>query len=130
MLHFIKIDNYSSTPKYQQIINAIIQGIEDGNILDGSRLPSIPEICTNHDIAKKTVEKAYNILKEKDIIEAIHGKGHYVKTSEVSQRRRIFLIFNKLSRHKKIIYDSFVDRKSTRLNSSHVAISYAVFCLK
>src|SRR5207253_10770735 len=26
--------------------------------------------------------------------------------------------------------DSTVDRKSTRLNSSHVAISYAVFCLK
>src|SRR5437868_10710024 len=26
-------------------------------------------------------------------------------------------------------YD-FVDRKSTRLNSSHVSISYAVFCLK
>src|SRR5437660_6339872 len=25
---------------------------------------------------------------------------------------------------------SMVDRKSTRLNSSHVAISYAVFCLK
>src|SRR5690625_4211389 len=25
---------------------------------------------------------------------------------------------------------SFADRKSTRLNSSHVAISYAVFCLK
>src|SRR5690625_6967184 len=24
----------------------------------------------------------------------------------------------------------FLDRKSTRLNSSHVAISYAVFCLK
>src|SRR5690625_7764893 len=26
--------------------------------------------------------------------------------------------------------DAIVDRKSTRLNSSHVAISYAVFCLK
>src|SRR5207253_7508189 len=26
--------------------------------------------------------------------------------------------------------DGFTDRKSTRLNSSHVAISYAVFCLK
>src|SRR5690625_3665908 len=25
---------------------------------------------------------------------------------------------------------AFADRKSTRLNSSHVAISYAVFCLK
>src|SRR5439155_24274161 len=27
-------------------------------------------------------------------------------------------------------YTARVDRKSTRLNSSHVAISYAVFCLK
>src|SRR5690625_2396374 len=27
-------------------------------------------------------------------------------------------------------YDAHIDRKSTRLNSSHVAISYAVFCLK
>src|SRR5690625_7069496 len=27
-------------------------------------------------------------------------------------------------------YLSHLDRKSTRLNSSHVAISYAVFCLK
>src|SRR5437868_3176435 len=31
-----------------------------------------------------------------------------------------------------IIYEAFdrMDRKSTRLNSSHVSISYAVFCLK
>src|SRR5690554_7576518 len=27
-------------------------------------------------------------------------------------------------------YDFILDRKSTRLNSSHVRISYAVFCLK
>src|SRR5690606_41492477 len=26
--------------------------------------------------------------------------------------------------------DAYLDRKSTRLNSSHVKISYAVFCLK
>src|SRR5690606_39688362 len=30
----------------------------------------------------------------------------------------------------KYIYNRFLDRKSTRLNSSHVKISYAVFCLK
>src|SRR5438874_3261124 len=28
------------------------------------------------------------------------------------------------------VIDPFIDRKSTRLNSSHVEISYAVFCLK
>src|SRR5439155_25449262 len=36
-----------------------------------------------------------------------------------------------VSRHRVIIEVHFrLDRKSTRLNSSHVAISYAVFCLK
>src|SRR5207249_10383947 len=36
------------------------------------------------------------------------------------------------SRHRDIAYLSpgVLDRKSTRLNSSHVSISYAVFCLK
>src|SRR5699024_12857445 len=29
-----------------------------------------------------------------------------------------------------VITGAFIDRKSTRLNSSHVSISYAVFCLK
>src|SRR5690625_5903858 len=29
-----------------------------------------------------------------------------------------------------VFKEAFEDRKSTRLNSSHVAISYAVFCLK
>src|SRR5690349_22032190 len=30
----------------------------------------------------------------------------------------------------RVVYGSSLDRKSTRLNSSHVEISYAVFCLK
>src|SRR5699024_12532872 len=29
-----------------------------------------------------------------------------------------------------VLFLDFLDRKSTRLNSSHVSISYAVFCLK
>src|SRR3712207_7335273 len=32
--------------------------------------------------------------------------------------------------HKRILASLFADRKSTRLNSSHANISYAVFCLK
>src|SRR5690625_6262441 len=34
------------------------------------------------------------------------------------------------SEHAECIRHAHLDRKSTRLNSSHVAISYAVFCLK
>src|SRR5439155_25240411 len=40
------------------------------------------------------------------------------------QRARLIALFPPSSQ------TSRIDRKSTRLNSSHVAISYAVFCLK
>src|SRR5438067_7055436 len=48
------------------------------------------------------------------------------------QFRRIPAVFNERWGHDAAIYYSFeaLDRKSTRLNSSHVSISYAVFCLK
>src|SRR5690554_7022782 len=40
----------------------------------------------------------------------------------------IYTIEKPLNLYKKAL--SLIDRKSTRLNSSHVRISYAVFCLK
>src|SRR5437764_3095527 len=33
-------------------------------------------------------------------------------------------------KYKRVRYKGIIDRKSTRLNSSHRCISYAVFCLK
>ena len=38
--------------------------------------------------------------------------------------------FNDTDRDLKDVIEVDVDRKSTRLNSSHITISYAVFCLK
>src|SRR5437660_2145003 len=49
------------------------------------------------------------------------------KTRKVGFKRRFDTIFA-LEPIRKIVPKA--DRKSTRLNSSHVAISYAVFCLK
>src|SRR5690554_7270960 len=43
---------------------------------------------------------------------------------------KLFKNFLLLDFYKKTQNISNVDRKSTRLNSSHVRISYAVFCLK
>src|SRR3712207_8469731 len=39
-------------------------------------------------------------------------------------------IFTKKMPRKQVYLSCFLDRKSTRLNSSHANISYAVFCLK
>src|SRR5690625_6407449 len=56
------------------------------------------------------------------------GQVQYVDHTTVEDRAREALI----TRDGKVVYlvADGIDRKSTRLNSSHVAISYAVFCLK
>ncbi|WP_338871471.1 GntR family transcriptional regulator [Spirosoma sp. SC4-14] len=122
MLRHIKINDYSNTPKYQQIYNSIIEGIENRDILPGDKLPSIHELCAEFDIAKGTIERAYELLKEKEIIEAVRGKGYYINYTKTGHNLKIFLLFNKLSAHKKIIYDSFVE-----LLGPSVAIDFFIY---
>src|SRR5256885_11206692 len=45
-------------------------------------------------------------------------------------RRRRLLAYFAVAHHDHVVGDLAQDRKSTRLNSSHLVISYAVFCLK
>src|SRR5690606_40152388 len=54
---------------------------------------------------------------------------HELPNENESIQYRIYQFFEKLLMRKSDIV-IFADRKSTRLNSSHVKISYAVFCLK
>src|SRR2546426_4792641 len=43
---------------------------------------------------------------------------------------RAYDIYSRLLRDRVVFIVGPIDRKSTRLNSSHLVISYAVFCLK
>src|SRR5699024_11597620 len=63
-----------------------------------------------------------------DVLDVTKGTFYYYFSSKEQLLMDIHLqyIDNLLSRQQMI----FEDRKSTRLNSSHVSISYAVFCLK
>lgn len=108
MLDLIKIDEFSSTPKYRQLANSIIEGIQSGKIKQGDVLPSINELSFQQYISRITVEKGYNYLKSLGIVESVRGKGFFISAGSVPANFRIFLLFNKLSVHKKIIYDAFV----------------------
>src|SRR3989454_1562456 len=59
-------------------------------------------------------------------IHAIHGKLNHARGDTASSHGRIAHDGRK---HHRLAVDQG-DRKSTRLNSSHLVISYAVFCLK
>lgn len=105
---YIFIDYYSATPKYLQLANSITKGIGEGKIAKDDVLPSINEISAEFDISRDTAEKGYKHLKQKGILGSIPGKGYFVKNIDVKNNLKIFLLFNKLSVHKKIVYDAFV----------------------
>src|SRR2546426_4516675 len=51
-------------------------------------------------------------------VDDVAGRKRHQRRSVTDDRRAV------------VHHDARVDRKSTRLNSSHLVISYAVFCLK
>ena len=105
----IQIDVLSITPKYLQIVNSIIKGLKEGTLEQDDVLPSINELSYEYDISRDTAEKAYKQLKQIGILGSVPGKGYFIKSTEAQQEFKILLMFNKLSAHKKILYDSFVD---------------------
>ena len=107
IINLIKVDEYSFTSKYLQIANSIIREIKNENIQLGDNLPSINELSIELDISRDTVERGYKHLRNIGIIDSVPRRGYYVKSTEFQNPFKIFLLFNKLSEHKKRIYDSF-----------------------
>jgi DNA-binding transcriptional regulator YhcF (GntR family) len=102
------IDYHSATPKYLQLANCIIKAISEGVLKENDVLPSINELSFEFEISRDTAEKGYKHLKKRGVLGSVPGKGYFVKNTELNQKLKIFLLFNKLSPHKKIIYDSLV----------------------
>lgn len=104
----ILIDEQSITPKYVQLVNSILKGVELGKIDKDYQLPSINDLSYELDISRDTAEKAYKQLKQLGVVGSVPGKGYFISKTDVKQNIRVLLMFNKLSNHKKFIYDSFV----------------------
>src|SRR3712207_8794495 len=55
-------------------------------------------------------------------------RGLVVKEKDIN--RKVITCLGELEYSRDLYFNKLEDRKSTRLNSSHANISYAVFCLK
>lgn len=104
----ISFDEYSATPKYLQLTNCVVKAVQEGKLQKDYVLPSINDLSYELDLGRNTVEKAYRHLKKLGVVNSFPGKGYFINRSDVEQIIKVFLLFNKLSAHKKIIYDAFV----------------------
>ena len=109
MMKFIKINENSRIPKYQQIIDSIIHNISNGNLTMDQKIPSINMFSEEFYLSRDTVEKAYSILKERNIITSIRGKGFYISRTKLISKVNILFLMNKLSTYKLRTYNHFLN---------------------
>lgn len=109
-LKFIKLNEESITPKYLQIFNAVLAGIENNHIEKDELLPSINDLSIALEVARNTVERAYGQLKKFGVVDSVPGKGYFISNVGFVHPKKVLLLFNKLSSHKKIIYDALVSK--------------------
>ena len=108
MEQFFKVDLNSRTPIYKQLLAIIENGVDEDVLQVGECLPSMNEMSVMLNISKETVKKVYSILRERGLIESIHGKGFFVTQRRDERKLRIFMLLDKLSQYKQIFYDAFI----------------------
>src|SRR5205085_12095785 len=84
-------------------------------------LPIFVALAAYHTPDRRTGRRALGILCFSSAVAAVYGIVFFVAHGAS---------FHARARGPVGHYMTFADRKSTRLNSSHSQISYAVFCLK
>lgn len=122
LIPYLNVDEYSSTPKYKQLTNAILAAIESGKLLKNSLLPSINELSFSLEMSRDTAEKGYRNLRKLGVVDSVPGKGYFIINTDFSRKLKVCLLFNKLSTHKKIIYDSF-----TKTLGERAAIDFYIY---
>ena len=106
----------SSKPKFQQLIDHIINSIEDGTLVRGQKLPSINEVSESSDIARMTVAKAYDELRKLGLVTSHHGKGFYLASTDTRTQLNIFVLFDALTPFKEILFDNLIANLGEGIN--------------
>ncbi|HKI88952.1 MAG TPA: GntR family transcriptional regulator [Draconibacterium sp.] len=100
--HF-NIPETAGQTKVQQLVHSITEAISMGKLKVGDLLPSVNQLSKESGFSRDTVFKAYNILKQRNIIESAPTKGYYV----ANESFRVFMLLDDFSAFKEQLYQSF-----------------------
>lgn len=115
-LDYIRIDEASRIPKYRQVMDSIIKGINDEQLGMGDKILSINALSEKYNLSRDTVEKAYSLLRAQNIIVSVQGKGFYVTKTDLSNKISVLFLINKLSSYKMRIFNAFVEALDNNVN--------------
>ncbi|MEV4176057.1 GntR family transcriptional regulator [Nonomuraea sp. NPDC049709] len=75
----LTIDLDSEVPIYQQIRDRVVEAIADGELVEGSALPSTRQLAADLAINFHTVNKAYDLLRQQGVIRINRKSGAVVR---------------------------------------------------
>lgn len=99
----LNINSNSVQTKLQQLVHFITEAISNGELKVGDTLPSVNQLSHESGFSRDTVFKAYNILKQRNIVESAPQKGYYV----ANESYKVFMLLDDFSAFKEQLYQSF-----------------------
>ena len=79
---FINLNKESSTPLYEQLYQDIKNKILNGYLAADRKMPSKRQLASDLSISMTTVERAYNLLIDENMIYTKEKSGHYIVPTE------------------------------------------------
>jgi len=96
------IDGNSGVPKFQQIVDSVVNGVSGGQLSPGDMLPSVNQIFYDTGLARATIVKALDELKRRGLIESVPNKGYFI----AKETKRVLLLLDTLRPFKQVVYDA------------------------
>jgi len=99
----------STKSKKNAIVEGILDAISHNAFAQGDPLPSVNRMIHRLGVARMTVVKALNILKEKGIIVSEDKVGYFIRDINVKRELKVFLFLNGFYSYQETIYDSIIE---------------------
>jgi len=99
----------SSKSKKDAIVEGILEAIRCNAIAKGDPLPSVNKCIQKLGVARMTVVKALNTLKERGIIVSEDKVGYYVKDVNVTRELKVFLFLTGFYSYHETLYNSIIE---------------------
>lgn len=108
IFQYIDLDE-STKSKKEAIVQGILDAISNNAIVKDDPLPSVNKLIQRLGVARMTVVKALNILKERGIIVSEDKVGYYVRDINVKRELKVFLFLTGFYSYHETLYNSIVE---------------------
>lgn len=103
----VSLGSNHNLTKHEQLVQGVIEAIEQGSLQRGDQLPSINQMVAELGFARKTIVKAYEVLKDRGLVESKKLKGYFIVSEETNVTLRIAMVLYEFQRFQEEFYDTF-----------------------